>query len=264
MSERGLKSARLAVGGALGLALAMALAIQARASDRQSQEFHHTYSLSASGQVSLDNVNGDVHITGWSRNQVKVDAVKTVWSGTSLNDVKIEVDSTPDSIHIETKYPHAWFGDAHWRVDYTIMVPKHATIDKVGSVNGGVDIEDIGGGVKASSVNGRINARDISGGIDLSAVNGTIGTIFSSPDVSQPVSLKTVNGPISLSLPPDTNANLSASTLNGRISCDFPMKSNAGYVGHSLEGTLGKGGSDIHLKTVNGSISIHRRSVEAN
>jgi DUF4097 and DUF4098 domain-containing protein YvlB len=264
MRSKSLGGAGLAAAAALGLGLTLALAVQARASARQSEEFHQTYSLSPGGQVSLENVNGDVHITGWDQNQVKVDAIKTVWSGTSLSDVKIEVDSRPDSIHIETKYPHHWFGDSHWRVDYTIMVPKHARIDKVGLVNGGIDVEEIDGQVNASSVNGRIQVRGISGSVDLSAVNGAIKTVLENPDVSNPVSLKTVNGSISLSLPPDTNANLSASTLNGGISCDFPIKINAGYVGHSLDGTLGKGGADVRLKTVNGSISVHRGSSVAN
>jgi hypothetical protein len=266
MRNRALKHARLAAAGAFGLAVALAMAVQARASDRQSEQFHQTYSLSANGRVSLDNVNGDVHITGWNRNEVKVDAVKTVWAGTPLNDVRIEVDSRPDSIHIEAKTPHHWMRNAHWRVDYTIMVPKDASIDKVSMVNGGVDIENISGEVAASSVNGRIEARDLSGGIDLSAVNGAIDTAFSSPDVSQPVSLKTVNGSVSLSLPSDANANLSARTLNGHISCDFPIKIKAaGFIGHSLSAAIGSGGGpEIQLNTVNGSISIHRGSAEAN
>jgi DUF4097 and DUF4098 domain-containing protein YvlB len=248
---------------AAGLVFSLAAA-QARASDRQTEEFHQTYELSSNGQVSLDNVNGDVHITGWDQNEVKVDAIKTVWSGTPLSDVRIEVDSHPGSIHIETKVPHHWMGNSHWRVDYTLMVPQHATIDKAGLVNGALEIENMAGDVDASSVNGRIRAQSLSGGVALSAVNGPIEVSFDRPGVSHSISLKTVNGSISLTLPPDANAALSVRTLNGGITCDFPVKINAGYVGHSLDATLGKGGGEIELKTVNGSIAIHRGSSEAN
>jgi hypothetical protein len=264
MKSTGIRKSGLALGIVFGLTAMLALTGQTRASDRQSEQFSQTYSLSPGGTLSLDNVNGGVHITGWDQNQVKVDAIKTAWSGTSLNDVKIEVDSRSDSIHIETKYPHHWFGDSHWQVDYTIMMPRHASIDKVSLVNGGLDVESIAGHVSASSVNGHIRVHGTTGGADLSAVNGTIKTSFENPDISQPVSLQTVNGSISLSLPPDTNAHVHAGTLNGGISCDFPIQINAGYVGHSLDGTLGKGGPDVRLKTVNGSINIHRGSGEAN
>lgn len=264
MRNKGLRGMEFVVGFACGLALTLGLAVQTRASDRQSEEFHQTYSLSPGGEFSLQNVNGSVHITGWDQNQVKVDAVKTAWSGTSLSDVKIEIDSRPDSLHIATKVPHHWLGDQRWQVDYTIMVPRHATIDKVNLVNGGLDIEDVAGQVNASSVNGRIDASGLSGGVRFSAVNGAIKTELENPDVSQPVSLNTVNGSISLTLAAHTNADLHVGTLNGGISCDFPIKINAGFVGHSLDGRLGRGGSDVHLKTVNGSVSIHRGSSAAN
>jgi DUF4097 and DUF4098 domain-containing protein YvlB len=264
MRHKGLEGAGLAAAAVIGVGLTLALAVHVRASDRLVQEFHQTYSLSPNGRLSLDNVNGDVHITGWDRDQVKVDATKTVWSGTSLDDVKIDVDSRPDAIHIETTYPHHWFGDSHWRVDYTVMVPQHASVDKVGLVNGAVDIENMNGDVSASSVNGHVETRGTSGGVDLSAVNGTIRAVLDSPDLTRPVSLKTVNGSISLSLAPGTNAHISARTLNGGISCDFPITISAGYVGHSLDGTLGKGGSNIQVKTVNGSVKILRGTSEAN
>jgi hypothetical protein len=264
MRHKGLERVWWGAAIVIGLGLALAFAVQVRANDRLVQQFHQTYSLSPDGRFSLDNVNGDVHIAGWDQDQVKVDAVKTVWSGTSLDDVKIEVDSRPDSIHISTTYPHHWFGDSHWRVDYTIMVPKRANIDKVDLVNGAVIIENVRGAVSASSVNGHIETRATAGEVDLKAVNGTIRAILDNPNLTRPVSLKTVNGSISLSLMPDTNAHIGARTLNGGISCDFPVKINSGYVGHSLDGTLGRGGSDIQVKTVNGSISILRGSAEAN
>lgn len=264
MRSRAVEKIWLAVSVFSMLSLILTLPVLVRANDRQVEEFHQTYSLAPSGQLSLENVNGDVHISGWDQNRVKVDAIKTVWSGTSLGDVKIEVDSRPDSIHIYSKYAHHWFGDSHWRVDYTVMVPSHASIDKIGLVNGRLDLGGIFGHVSASSVNGEIQLHGISGGADLSAVNGTINAAFNNPDVSQAVSLKTVNGSILLSLPSDTNANLSARTLNGRISCDFPMQINSGFVGHRLEGKLGKGGSGIRLNTVNGAITIRRAASEAN
>lgn len=248
----------------LGLLMALAAPGAVLASGRETQEFHHTYALAPGGQLSLEDVNGNVNITAWDRQQVKIDAVKTVWAGTALNDVTIQVQSSPDSISIQTKTPQHWFGSSHWRVDYTVMAPRGARLDKVDLVNGTITIEGMTGYVSASSVNGRIQTQDVSGEVRLSTVNGPIDLGFKTPRVSAPVALSTVNGAVSLTLPPDVNAHLSVQTLNGGISCDFPIRISAGYVGHTLDGDLGRGGGDIHLKTVNGHIAIHRASVVAN
>ncbi len=36
----------------------------------------------------LDNVNGDVEITGWNRNEVQIDAVKTASDQQKLNNMR--------------------------------------------------------------------------------------------------------------------------------------------------------------------------------
>ena len=66
------------LGATLGtLCALLTFALAAHASDRGSltEEFHHTYAITADGRVELDNINGDLHISTWERNEVKVDAV---------------------------------------------------------------------------------------------------------------------------------------------------------------------------------------------
>ena len=90
------------------MALVLALASSAYAADHRgslTEEFHQTYTLTPNGRVELDNINGDVHISTWDRNEVKVDAIKSADEKERLNEAKIEVDSGKDSISIQTKYP---------------------------------------------------------------------------------------------------------------------------------------------------------------
>src|SRR5947209_5220340 len=47
--------------------------------DELREEFHQTYPLTANGRVSLENINGGVHIAVWDQNEVKVDAVKRAY-----------------------------------------------------------------------------------------------------------------------------------------------------------------------------------------
>jgi DUF4097 and DUF4098 domain-containing protein YvlB len=47
-----------------------------------------------------------------------------------------------------------------------------------------------------------------------------------------------------------------AATVNGDISSDFPMTVSGRISRQRLEGTIGGGGRQLSLKTVNGSITL--------
>src|SRR5260370_41500674 len=89
------------LGAALGTVCALLiLALGAHAADHRcalTEEFHQTYVLTADGRVELDNINGPVHVTGWDRNEVKVDAVKYADTKERLDEAKIEIDSRNSS-----------------------------------------------------------------------------------------------------------------------------------------------------------------------
>src|SRR5436305_14896238 len=118
------------LGTVLGIACALlALALEAHASDHRgslTEEFHQTYAITADGRVELDNINGDVHISSWDRNEVKVDAIKYADTKEGLEEAKIEIDSGKDHLSIQTKYPHNGKGwnwgsrDNSARVEYTL------------------------------------------------------------------------------------------------------------------------------------------------
>lgn len=177
-----MKPLRRGVAGAAVCALAgliLAVAVQARADEPYTKEFHQVYPLSSTGEVSLENLNGSVQITGWDRNEVKVDAVERADSREMLNRLQIQVNSAPDDVSIKTEFPHDWLSHhGSWRVNYTVMVPKRAALGKIDLVNGAVVIRDVSGDVSASSVNGPVNASGLSGAVRLSAVNGPVSAAF--------------------------------------------------------------------------------------
>src|ERR1700738_3459014 len=57
--------------------------------DQLTEEFHQSYPLSPTGRVSIQNINGDVHIAVWDQNEVKVDAVKRAYQRERLEEAKI-------------------------------------------------------------------------------------------------------------------------------------------------------------------------------
>lgn len=237
--------------------------------DELTEEFHQVYPLSATGRVSLANINGNVHINVWDQNSVKVDAVKRAYSQQRLSEATIDVTTTADSVKIKTKYPENQnYGgrnreDSAASVEYTLTVPRRANLDGIELVNGSLDVDGVQGDVNASLVNGNVAAAGLGGEVKLSTVNGAIGANVGSLDGAKSVTLNSVNGRIVLIVPAGASADVKASTLHGAITNDFGLTVEDGqYVGHNLSGQIGSGGPRVRLNNVNGSIAIKRTGGE--
>lgn len=228
------------------------------------EEFHQTYPLAADGSFGLANINGDVRIVGWDRNEVKIDAVKTASSNERLDELKIEVEATPNKVYVRTKYPETQGRSKEGRnertaVEYTVSIPKSAKVDKVELVNGNLTVESVNGDMNAATVNGRITASKPGGNVEFSTVNGRIEATLGKAEPSKSVELKTVNGEIGLALPADSAARVKAITVHGNITNDFGLTVVKGrFLGSSLEGQIGSDGANVRIKTVNGGISISK------
>ena len=129
-------------------------------------------------------------------------------------------------------------------------------LDGVKLVNGGLSIEGLAGSVKATAVNGSIKAENLEGTADLSTVNGLVEAGFQRVSPSNPISLRSVNGPIILSIPSDSGAHLVAQNRSGGIQTDFGRTVSAADP-HQFHTVLKGGGARIELENVNGGISIH-------
>ena len=256
------------LGAVLGIVCALLiLALGAQASDHRgalTEEFHQTYALTADGRIELDNINGDVRISSWDQNQVKLDAVKYADTKEALEEAKIEIDSRNDALSIRTKYPEHernWNWNGHDRaatVEYTLTVPRTARLDEIKLINGALNVAGLSGEVRASCINGRLEARNLAGEARLSTINGRLDARFDQLS-GRSVELNSVNGSVDLTIPSDSNAELEANTVSGGIENDFGLHTNRhSFVGHDLRGELGKGGTRITLHDVNGRVEIHR------
>jgi DUF4097 and DUF4098 domain-containing protein YvlB len=261
-----IKRGLLGLFACLGLLVTASSGARTQTNEQLTEEFHQSYPLSADGRVSLENINGSVRISAWDRNEVKVDAVKRAYTRERLTEAKIEVTTNAGSVYIKTEYPDRnqnFTDDNEGRrnnpatVEYTLTVPRGARLDSIELINGGLDITGVAGDVRASSINGRVTARGLIGEARLSTINGRLEAVFDRLDQAKPISLNSVNGSVSLTLPSDSNAELKASTVHGGISNDFGLPVRRGkYVGRDLAGRLGQGGTRVKLSNVNGSINI--------
>ena len=116
-------------------------------------------SLAANGRVSLDNINGNVEITGWNRNEVQIDAVKTASDQQRLDTSALK--SMPEAIPWKSRpvSPSTCTNNNPGSVHYTLHVPQDARIDKVNLVNGSLTVQKVTGEIDANLVNGKLQHR---------------------------------------------------------------------------------------------------------
>ncbi len=143
------------------------------------ETFDQTYALDQGGRVGIENINGDVTIEVWDQAEVRVYAVKQASTPERLEALKIEVDASSRGVFIDTHYPNSrdlGFADRHGHseVEYTLTVPRFASIDGVDLVNGDLLIDGVEGDIEADTVNGTIVVRGAGGEIELDTVNGGI------------------------------------------------------------------------------------------
>jgi DUF4097 and DUF4098 domain-containing protein YvlB len=76
-------------------------------------------------------------------------------------------------------------------------------------------------------------------------------------ELKKAVALKSVNGGVTITLPPEANADISANTLNGGISSDFALQAKKHFpVGQHLDGKLCEVGPSVKMSSVNGGIRV--------
>jgi DUF4097 and DUF4098 domain-containing protein YvlB len=219
-------------------------------------ESSQVYALAARGRVSLENINGDVHIYAWDRNEVRIEAVKTADSQGQLNDARVVIDSNPESISIRTRYADGANTNAG-KVEFTVRVPRSACLDRIKLINGTVEIEGVTGAVNASAVNGGVRAREIAGDARLSTVNGKLEATFARISDAKTISMSAINGSIDISIPFDARAEFDARNVTGGIDNDFGIPVNQDRAaGSKLHGVLKGGGTYINLNNINGTICI--------
>ncbi|MFL6211504.1 MAG: DUF4097 family beta strand repeat-containing protein [Pyrinomonadaceae bacterium] len=233
-------------------------------------EMHQSYKLSSDGRIMLNNINGNVRIQGWERDEVRLDAVKSAYTRKRLDEANIEVRAGTDSVEIRTRYPDEsqTFTDEAPRkydnpatVEYTLNVPRNARLESIELINGSLDLTGLAGEVHASSINGKLSAQGLSGEAKLSTINGPLEATFTRLDANKSVSLNSVNGTVLLVIPSDANASVKADTVHGAITNDFGLPVRRGrYVGTDLAGQIGQGGPRIKLGNVNGIINVRHAS----
>src|SRR5262245_58651329 len=235
------------------------------------QDFQWRGQLTSSQTIEIKGINGDIRATASGSGDVEVTATRQANRG-NPQEVRIEVVPHAGGVTICAVYPSVpgrepntcepgGRGKSNTRdndtnVHFDVRVPYGVGL--IGrTVNGEVSGESLTGDAEAHTVNGSVKL-STTGLAVANTVNGSVHVRMGRADWPNGASFKTVNGEIELSLPSVLDANLHAETLNGSISSDFPITVTGQMSRRRLDGTIGNGGRELRLSTVNGSIKLLR------
>jgi len=247
----------------LSLFLLLVVAVSAARAD-VTEQISRTYPLPADGVIRLENVNGNITIIAWDRNEVSLEAEKRGRDEEDLKRITVDIDAQPGRLTVKAtiaKAPGGWLSGKGSRaaVRFELRVPRQAHLEQIGSVNASINVEGVRGPMTLKAVNGAIRATDLAADTEIESVNGSITAEFASLEKVQKVDLESVNGRVNVTLPPDASARIEARTTNGRTSIEqaITLKESSR---RKLSGSIGSGdGPLVRAETTNGSVSIRER-----
>src|SRR5262249_18786769 len=142
-------------------------------------------------------------------------------------------------------------------VEFTVRVPS-AVRFMARTVNGGIQARGLAADAEGHTVNGSV-VIETRGVARASTVNGSIDAEMGVVE-GEPIEFETVNGGITLMMPARSAAELRATTVNGDIVTDFPLTVRGRFNRRRVSGTIGRGGPELNLTTVNGDIRLRSAS----
>lgn len=230
----------------------------------ETKEFSKTYDFDAKGKISIENINGDIKVTGWDRDEISLEYTITADSEKDLERVDVDINASGSHFEVEVDFAKSkgWFSwsSGSGEVDFELKVPMGSTLKSIESVNGDLEIKRVAGSVYADTVNGAIEVVEASGDVTAESVNGNVRLEMERMERGQKIKSDTVNGDIVLYAGEDSSFNLRSETLNGDLSNDFGIEVDEGeYVGADMDGEYNDGGAKLIFDTVNGDIELKKK-----
>jgi hypothetical protein len=210
------------------------------------------FPLEPNAKVSITNLSGNITIEGWDLNRAELQVTKLGGSEADRQATRVIYSADKDSLWLKT--------DAAGKgvsVDYQIKLPRWLRKIEIDAINSNIRMIGLSGNISVEVKSGSVELVGVSGKVRARAINGKISASLDRW-ADQGVELSSVNGSIELHLPTGTNADLEASTLSGRIEAQglSSVKSERRFVGQKAEGSIGSGGPNIKVRTINGDIKL--------
>jgi hypothetical protein len=246
-------------------------ALALTAAPAAAQDFSWRGQLAAGQTLEIKGINGDIRAVASPSGDAVVTAVKTSQRG-DAGAVRIVAVPHAGGVTICALYPDVAGAEPNQcgpggasrsrnqnndtSVAFAVQVPAGVTFI-ARTVNGGINADSLTGDAEAHTVNGSIHLTTTGSGV-ANTVNGSVNVSLGRADWPNGAKFSTVNGGITLHLPAYVSAELRASAQNGDIESDFPIAMTGTMSRRRVEGTIGNGGPQLTVSTVNGSVRLLR------
>lgn len=167
-------------------------------------------------------------------------------------------------LYIETRAPEGFES-----IDLNIKIPKHLFLEMKLIKGGNIYAENFKNGVEVNILNGSVRLERLGNYALVNAANGEIVANFNNVDKSKPISLVTMNGGVTVSLPRGSRRDVRLiSRKNGYVESEFELETQEKIIHlntkkYSKEpiintAEINGGGALLFLSTENGPITIKR------
>jgi DUF4097 and DUF4098 domain-containing protein YvlB len=253
--------------------------------------------LPAARELDIDNVNGSIHVTGYSGSDIRLEAHRVIRADDAQKmeeakrDVKLDIKQTGDTLKVYVDGPFRCNcndsrertrsrGSSHEHgrrgynvvYDFDLKVPASTGLLLSTINNGEIKVENVAGDFDVDNINGGVEMHDVSGSGRAHALNGKVIVTFARNPVKESY-FGSLNGAIEVSFQPGLSADLSLKTFNGHAYTDFavtglataaaaPERRNGKFVYRSHDFTTvraGNGGPQYKFDAFNGDIRILNR-----
>jgi DUF4097 and DUF4098 domain-containing protein YvlB len=228
-----------------------------------------------SGQIAqgdmleIKGINGSIEVTLASGATTEVSAFKRA-DRNDPDSVTVEVVAHAGGITICAVYPdvpgqpvnecqpgdggHMSVQDNDVEVSFTVLLPA-GVVFAGNTINGSVTADDLLSNAFLSTVNG--DARVSTTQLALaSTVNGSVDATVGLITWDRDLAFSSVNGNVTVDVPAATNAEVRLRTASGSITSEFSEVVEVGP--NDWQGTLGSGGRQPTLATVNGNVALRQ------
>lgn len=227
---------------------------------KQEDVINYDHKLVHDGSIKIANTKGNISIKTWNQEHVHIEIIK---KGTDkdIAEVSCETYFTSELISLTTQQPEK----NSTEIDYNIIMPRTARAT-VTTDSGSIKINQLHNAISAQTDDGSINITDITHKTYARSGNGSIIAKVQSLPADGQLVLETENGDITTQLPEKTQGNLTAQAMHGKVTSELPVlvspkltQLNQEFwdqMKKDIRGTLGKGGAEIKLVTMDGNIKI--------
>lgn len=206
--------------------------------------------------------NGGIRVRGTSGSapRVRVRIVAQARNEGDARDLASDVRVTTAGGRVRITGPRLR-NNEWWSADVEVESPRDLPLTLT-SNNGGISLENLTTRARFDTTNGGLSLTSVGGDMRGRTVNGGISVrLDGSRWDGAGLDLETTNGGVRMSLPDGYSAELAAETANGGLNIDFPItvQGRLSRLDRRIVSTLGSGGPRLHVRTVNGGVSIDRR-----